>query len=136
MVEYTTDNQRLIERWYDEMWNHWNKAIFPDILSERLTFRGSLGLTKHGYDGLSAYMDTVRAAFPDFHNQIELVITEGHQSFAKLTYRGTHQGTLFGIEPTHREVHYAGSAVFTIAAGKIYDVWVLGDVYGLIAQLR
>ena len=58
------------------MWNQWDETVFPKILDERITFRGSLGQEKIGYQGLSEYMDFIKAAFPDFHNEIELIITE------------------------------------------------------------
>ena len=129
-------NQVLIEKWYLQMWNQWDKAVFSEILDENISFRGSLGQEKKGYEGLSDYIDLIRTSFPDFHNEIELIITEGNQSFAKLKYTGTHQGKLFGIEPTNRQITYYGSAVFTFKNRKITDVWVLGDVYGLIQQLK
>ena len=118
------------------MWNNWDKTIFPDILHENITFRGSLGQEKKGYEGLSKYIDFIRTAFPDFHNQIDLIINEGNKAFAKLTYTGTHKGAAFGIPPTGKKIGYAGAAVFTFKEGKILDVWVLGDIYGLLLQLR
>lgn len=122
--------------WYHQMWNRWDKTIFPEILDERITFRGSLGQEKKGYNGLSEYIDFIKTAFPDFHNEIKFIITEGDRSFAKLKYSGTHRGKVFGIAPTHRKIAYCGSAVFTFENEKIKDVWVLGDIYGLVNQLE
>ena len=131
-----TKNTQLIKTWYHEMWNRWNKAIIPSIIHEDVTFRGSLGQEHRGHEGLHTYIDFIQAAFPDFHNKIELILTEGDRSFAQLTYSGTHQGELFGITPTHRKIAYAGSAVFTFRNDKIQDVWVLGDIHGLLQQLK
>ena len=131
-----TTNERLIEIWYHEMWNNWNKGVMPQILDEKITFRGSLGMEKKGYEGLSEYIDFIQTAFPDFHNEIELIITEGDKSFAKLKYSGTHVGKVFKIEPTHKKIEYYGSAVFSFQNGRIIDVWVLGDVYGLLKQIE
>ncbi|MEM9329350.1 MAG: ester cyclase [Bacteroidota bacterium] len=129
-------NRHLIGRWYLEMWNDWDKGVIPAIVDEQISFRGSLGREQRGHEGLREYMDYIRAAFPDFHNEIELVITEGHQSFAKLKYSGTHTGEILGVAPTHRKIAYWGSAIFTFLDGKIMDVWVLGDIYGLLKQLQ
>lgn len=118
------------------MWNKWNKDIMTDILDENVSFRGSLGVEKKGFDGLSEYIDFIRDAFPDFQNEIELIITEKDTSFAKLRYTGTHKGEVFGIQPTNRKVEYSGSAIFTFKNGKIVDIWVLGDIYGLMNQLK
>ena len=129
-------NEKLIETWYHEMWNKWNKGVMSQILDEKITFRGSLGKEKSGFDGLSEYIDFIRNAFPDFLNQIEMIITQGDKSFAKLKYSGTQKGEVFGIEPSNKRIEYFGSAIFSFKNGKIIDVWVLGDIYGLIKQIE
>jgi steroid delta-isomerase-like uncharacterized protein len=128
-------NVRLIEAWYHRMWNRWDKSAFAQILDPDITFRGSLGQEKRGWAGLVEYMDFIRAAFPDFTNRIEQVICEGDQAFARLSYSGTHEGEIFGVAPTHTRVTYAGAAVFSFQGGRIREVWVLGDVHGLLRQL-
>jgi predicted ester cyclase len=81
-------------------------------------------------------MDFVRAAFPDFTNSIEDIISERDKAFTRLTYTGTHKGEIFGVAPTHRKISYAGASVFYFDGDKIREVWVLGDVYGLLRQLE
>jgi predicted ester cyclase len=80
--------------------------------------------------------DFVQRTFPDFSNQIEEVISEGDKAFARLTYRGTHRGELFDIAATGKRIQYAGAAVFRFRGDKIAEVWVLGDIYGLICRLQ
>lgn len=118
------------------MWNRWDKSAFEEILTPDIAFRGSLGQVKRGYNGLSKDMDFIRTAFPDFTNRIEDIISEGEKAFARLTYTGTHEGELFGVAPTHQEVTYAGAAVFSFEGEKIREVWVLGDIHGLLRQLN
>jgi steroid delta-isomerase-like uncharacterized protein len=129
-------HRELIRRFYEELWNPFDRARIPELLTEDLRFRGSLGDEVRGHDGFAAYMGRVRAAFPDFRNEIEEIIAEGDRAFARLTYRGTHRGPLFGIPPTGRRVEYAGAAVFRFREGRISEVWVLGDLHGLLSQLR
>jgi predicted ester cyclase len=126
----------LIERFYLEMWNRFDKSIVSEILTEDLRFRGSLGQSKNGHSEFGEYVDFVQRAFPDFSNEIEEIISEGDKAFAKLLYRGTHRGEIFGITPTGRPVRYAGAAVFKFRGDRIAEVWVLGDIYGLISQLQ
>jgi predicted ester cyclase len=70
-------NRLLIERFYHELWNRFDKTIFPDILAEDLRFRGSLGQTKRGLAEFGDYVDFIQRAFPDFSNEIEEIISEG-----------------------------------------------------------
>jgi steroid delta-isomerase-like uncharacterized protein len=129
-------NSALIARFYHEMWNRFDKSLIPVLLTEDVTFRGSLGLSKNGHAEFAGYIDFVQRAFPDFSNQIEEVISEGDKAFARLTYRGTHRGELFDIAATGKRIQYAGAAVFRFRGDKIAEVWVLGDIYGLICRLQ
>lgn len=129
-------NVHLIGRFYNEMWNQFDKGLFPELLTEDIRFRGSLGQSAVGYGEFGQYVDYIHKAFPDFKNYVEDVVTEGDKSFARLTYRGTHRGEIFGVEPTHKAIEYAGAALFRFQDGKISAVWVLGDIYGLLQQLK
>ena len=129
-------NVNLIDRFYHDMWNRFDKSIFPEILSDDLQFRGSLGQEKRGYAEFGEYVDFIQRAFPDFHNRIEDVVSEGDRSFARLTYTGTHRGEVFGIAPTGRRIEYAGAALFSFREDRIASAWVLGDIHRLIGQLR
>lgn len=128
-------NKRMIQRYYDDLWNRWDLAVADELISSEITFRGSLGVSVRGLEDFKGYMRSVRAVFPDFHNSIEDLIAEGDRVVARLTYRGTHKGELFGIVPTGRQVVYAGVAMFRITGGKIVDGWVLGDTLVLMQQI-
>lgn len=129
------DNNELVRIFYERLWNRWDMAAVPEILSPDIVFRGSLGMEKKGRSGFVEYVEFVRAAFPDFHNAIEETITEGDSVAARLTYRGTRRGELFGVPPTNRKVEYAGVALFTFSDGKISRVWVLGDMLSVMRQI-
>ncbi len=128
-------NKDIIRRYYEDLWNRWDPAVADELISGEIAFRGSLGVTVRGLEGFKGYVRQVRAAFPDFHNAIEDLIAEGDKVVARLTYRGTHRGELFGIAPTGRQVVYTGIAIFRIAGSKIADGWVLGDTWDLRQQL-
>jgi steroid delta-isomerase-like uncharacterized protein len=128
-------HKQMVRRWYEQMWNRWDESVFEQILDPDVRLRGSLGPSHQGFQGISDYMRFVRAAFPDFHNQIDLMLEEGNRVFARLTYSGTHTGELFRIPATGRKIEYAGAALFTFETGRIADVWVLGDIDNLKRQI-
>jgi len=88
-----------------------------------------------GRDGFARYVALVRDAFPDFHNTVETLVAEDETVVARLTYRGTHRGELFGVAPTGKQVTYVGVAIFRVADGQIAEGWVLSDTLGLMRQL-
>lgn len=125
----------LIGRFYDDMWNRFDKTVFGEILHPDIHFRGSLGQTKVGFDEFGDYIEYIQAFSPDFHNEVVTTITEGNRTFVRLSYTGTHQGEVFAIAPTGKRFEYSGAAIFVFSDGLIRDVWVLGDIYGLTLQL-
>jgi steroid delta-isomerase-like uncharacterized protein len=128
-------NQQLVRRWWEELWNQWDFTLVHEIATPDLAFRGSLGRNTTGAAELHEYMRTVRDAFPDFHTRIEQIVAEGDHVAVRLTFTGTHRGELFGYAPTGREMQYSAAAFFTIRNGKIASGWVLGDLQSLREQL-
>jgi predicted ester cyclase len=124
-----------VEKFYNELWNGWNYRIIGELLTPDIVFHGSLGVRKTGHEGFIEYAEMVRAAFPDFHNTIEELIAEGDKVAACLTWRGTHEGEIFGIEATMRPIQYIGAAIFVFREGLISHAWVLGDRLELLQQL-
>ncbi len=80
----------------------------------------------------------MRAAFPDFHNQLQelIVDADARSAAARLQYSGTDMGPIFGIPASERQIGYAG-ATFVGFDGdaRIVRVWVLGELVTLLTQL-
>ncbi len=130
------ENKALIRRYYEELWNGWQFDLAESIVAGDVRFRGSLGRAVLGRAGLLDYMKYVQAAFPDFHNTVEDLIAEDERVAARLLYTGTHRGEIFGIAATGRRIRYAGVGIFQISDGVIADAWILGDLAGLLLQLK
>ena len=129
-------NKALITRYYDEFWNNWRFDLADELIDPEVRFRGSLGRMVAGRGGLIGYMKHVQAAFPDYYNMVEELVAEDDRVAVRLSYRGTHRGEIFGFAPTGRRIRYAGVGIFQFSAGRIVDGWVLGDLAGLLLQLR
>lgn len=128
-------NGAVIERFYQELWNGWNLSVADEIIAENIRFRGSLGSTLEGREAFKGYVQTVRAAFPDWHNRIDELIVCGDRVVTRMTWSGTHRGKLLGIEPTNARVEYEGAAIFRLSNGEIEDGWVVGDTQELWRSL-
>jgi steroid delta-isomerase-like uncharacterized protein len=127
--------RHLVRRFYADLWNRWDEAAVEDLLDEDFTFRGSLGDEVSGRDGFRGYRDKIRAAFPDFRNEIVDLIIEGERAAARLRYAGHQKGEILGAPASGAFVSYSGAAFFTARDGRLREVWVLGDVDHLRRQL-
>ena len=124
-------NEKIVQRFYNELWNCWNLDVADEILAEDVRFRGTLGSTVEGREAFKSYVETVRQAFPDWHNRIDETISSDDRVVTRMTWSGTHAGKLLDVEPTGARVEYVGAAIFRISEGSIQDAWVVGDTQEL-----
>ncbi len=120
----------------ERLWNRHDRSAIPELLHERLRFRGSLGEEITGHAGFGAYLDRVHRALGDDRGIIEEMACEPPRLFARMTFGGIRRGALLGYSPIGRRVHWAGAARFLFEGGRIRDLWVLGDFRDLEAQLQ
>ena len=127
--------KRLVRLFYDEMWNRADKTRIPEIFHPDFTFRGSLGPVLVGHEQFANYVDDVVKALPDFVCDIVEMTEEGRRVAVRLLFHGHHHGVLLGFTPTGARVEWHGSAHFAFEGTLVRDLWVLGDVHGLMQQL-
>ena len=130
--------EALVRRFYDDLWNRFDATLIPVLLTEDVTRRGALGRHAAGHAAFADYLELVRGAFPDFEQTIDRIVVDGvgGSAFVRLRCRGTHRGPLSGLPATGRRVDYEGAARFEIREGRIADIWILGDLHGLVRRLR
>jgi predicted ester cyclase len=129
------DTRELVERFYRDVWNRWDDAAVEQLLAPGFVFRGSLGDEARGRDGFRTYREKVKAAFPDFHNEIRELVVDGQRAAVRLACRGRHEGEVLGFAPTGALVSYEAAAFFCVEGGYLSEAWVLGDLDGLRAAL-
>ena len=100
------DYKLLVRRYYSEIWNEWSEPALEELISPDVGFHGSIGTAVKGIAEFKRYVNRIRSAFPDFHNQVEELIAEGHKAAARLIYTGTHREELLGFPGTGNKISY------------------------------
>ena len=137
LTQTTWSRQKEVVRvFYKEMWDHANTALVPQIFHPDFTFRGSLDPRLIGHQEFIGYVEFVTRALGQYKSDILALVEEGPQVFGKLRFHGYHQGELFGIQPTGRHVWWYGTPIFKFDGDLVRDLWVLGDIHGLIQRLH
>jgi predicted ester cyclase len=129
------ETEGLVRRFYEQLWNRWDDGAVDEVLAADFEFRGSLGDVTRGRDEWRGYRDTIRAAIPDFHNEIVELVASGEHAAARLVYTGHHHGVLLGHRGHGDRIQYDGAAFFRGRSGQLVAAWVLGDVDALRRQL-
>jgi predicted ester cyclase len=128
--------KEVVRKFYKDMWDHADVSLIPEIFLADFTFRGSLGPALAGHDQFAAYVRWVTDSLEHYTSDILGLVEEGDMVAGKLRFHGTHRKPLFGYPPTGRHVWWYGAPVFTFSNGKVRDLWVLGDIHGLIARIE
>lgn len=128
--------KEAVRVFYKEMWDRIDVSLVPRLFHPDFTFRGSLGPVLVGHEAFIGYVHFVTGALGHYTSDILALGEEGNRVFGKLRFHGFHKGELFGVPPSGRHVWWHGAPVFTFEGARIRDLWVLGDVHGLIARLK
>lgn len=125
-----------VRKFYEVLWNLHDKKEIQSVLHEDFTFRGSLGQGKRGHAGFAEYLDMIHEALGDYKCVMEELVGEGDKVFAKMLFTGIHRNEFMGYAPSQKHLTWKGCALFTFRGERIADVWVLGDLKNLEAQLH
>ncbi len=127
--------KEIVRVFYKELWDHADKSLIPNIFHEGFTFRGSLGPTLVGYDQFAGYVDWVTDAFAQYTTDILALLEDGNRVSGKMRFHGIHRREMFAVPPSGRHVWWIGMPIFTFDGPKVRDLYVLGDIHGLIARM-
>lgn len=125
----------LVGMFYRRLWNERDLAVAPAILHPDVRFRGSVGSAVQGREAVCRYVELVTTALRAYRCDVQTLVVEGEHAAANVLFSGQHVGEFLGYAPTGARVEWIGSAFFTAEGGVLTDVWVLGDVVSLRAQL-
>jgi predicted ester cyclase len=76
------------------------------------------------------------AGMPDLQVTVEASVVSADRVAASFVYTGTHDGVYFGIAPTHRKLRFTSCDIFAVKNGQFSEHWGMGDIAGILAQLR
>jgi steroid delta-isomerase-like uncharacterized protein len=76
------------------------------------------------------------AGLPDLAVSIEALVAAPDKVAASFVYTGTHLGTYLGVPPTGRKLRFTSCDIFAVRNGKIVEHWGMGDIAGIMAQLK
>ena len=125
----------VVRRNTKEVQSRGNFEVFDELFADNFvdhTPQPNMTPDKAGVRQLYRY---IREAFPDFHAEIHFQLADGDRVTTYKTYYGTHQGTLFGVAPTHRKIRFESVDVVRVRDGKITDHWGVGNLLSLMRQI-
>lgn len=115
----TETNKVIAQRWADELWNHGNFAVTPELVTtDFVCHGGSTGSEDdiRGQDAHNRWIGGNRERVPDFHVAFEDLIAEGDRVAGRWTVRGT-------LAASGERLQTVGMHLYRFVDGKIAEMW-------------
>jgi steroid delta-isomerase-like uncharacterized protein len=128
-------NRALIQRFYDEGWNANNLDVYDELVTEDFVDHQAIPGLPPGREGFKMLNVMFRSAFPDVWVNVDGIVADDDKVACRWTSTGTHQGELFGIPPTGKEVRVTATVWYRVENGRLAEGWINRDDFGMMRQL-
>lgn len=125
----TESNEALVRRLYDAVWSSDDFGVADQLIAESETHHPHGATVAGGPEAQKQAARGFRAAFPDAHFELEVVVSAGDLVAVRWRCSATHAETGARVED------YVGVNFFRIADGTIVEIWDTRDDLGLFGQL-
>ncbi len=131
-----TENERVIRRIYDELWNERKLEVAGELIAEGgANYDTGLVPMPFGPEEMKSTVRMVTAAFPDNRHEVEEVVAEDDRVVLRCTLTGTHGGPFMGIPPTGRRIEVTEIHIYRLKDGKAVEHRVGRDDLGAMRHL-
>jgi steroid delta-isomerase-like uncharacterized protein len=128
-------NKTIVRDFIDALFTKGDLGAVDDYLAENFVDNDPPFGASADREGMRSAGAMMRAAFPDWHSDLHLLVGDGDIVAELFTASGTHRGEVMGVAPTGQTVALPGINIFRIADGKIVERWGRLDDLGFLGQL-
>jgi predicted ester cyclase len=118
------DMKAFADLFADNYVNHQVSAAAPPAAGMSAK-KATVGFFANRVDALSPLQVTIEAS-----------LAEGELCAASFAYEGVHDGFYYGVAPTGRKLRFTSCDIFSLSGGRIVEHWGMGDIAGVLAQLK
>lgn len=132
------ENKELVRQVVEEGINKGNLAYIQEILAVDYArhSQATTGMPEiRGREQMMGFLEANFTTFPDWHEEIELMIAEDDKVAYITTGTGTQSGPMGDIAPTGKKIEVVNFIVQRIEGGKIAETWVGWDNLAVLMQL-
>jgi steroid delta-isomerase-like uncharacterized protein len=129
------DLKALVKKFNDEVLSKGNLDMIDEVVADDFVEHQAGPGMPSGKDGLRAFTETFRAAFPDLKVDTKDLVAEGDEVWAYSTMSGTHTGEFMGIPPTGKKFEVSGFDRVRFKDGKAVEHWGVFEDMSMMQQL-
>jgi steroid delta-isomerase-like uncharacterized protein len=131
----TIENTEIVREFVEQAFNEGNLEVADEYLAEDFVRHDPDMGDVRGREKYKEFIEMNRTAFPDYHETIDNIITQGDTVMYRWTLHGTQEGEFMGVPPTGNEIEVTGMIDMHLEDGRITELWGNFDALGLLKQL-
>jgi len=136
MISTLEQNKAIVVRFNKEFIEQGNVETFYALVAENFVNRSASPGAPNGPESLiHLFTQILRPAFPDLKVIIYDQIAERDKVTTRKAFQGTHQGELWGIPATNKEVVIEVIDIIRLSEGKYVEHWGRSNMRSVLAQL-
>lgn len=135
-MKKSDENKTLAQRFYNEIMNSHNLAdVKSFVTNDFIDHNPSPGHTGKGLDDLTAQLNEMLTAIPDFRMTVDLIVAEEDTVVSYLTMTGTNTGPFGNMPASNKPVKFNGIDIVRIKDGKAAERWGVFDNLSFMSQM-
>lgn len=123
MEPLNVENERLVSRWYEDLFNAKNLAALDEIAAPSCIMHLPGGGIAEGSQAIRDAFEWYHAVFHDTYWTIHHIIPAGEWVTVRASGESRYVGDWFGIPSSGQLVRETCINIFRIATGRIAEVW-------------
>lgn len=130
-------NKEVVRRFNQRVIQEGDRTAFEELMAMDFINRSAPEGAPNGPEGMwHTFQNILRPALIGLQVEIHSQIAEGDLVTTRKSITGIHEGTLFGIEPTHKRVVIDVIDVVRLANGQYAEHWGLNTLSQVLASLK
>ena len=136
MTDLLESNKAFIRQFVEEVQNQHDVAAMDKFFSPQFVNYDIIAGLPKDLEGSKELHRILFTAFPDLKTVIHQQAAEGDKVWTYKSATGSHQGPLFHVPATGKEVSWKVIDIMTIREQKIIEHWVVSDFSNVIQFLE